>query len=81
MLYQYVFVKSDIDIPFGVFTLVPRSLLDFKSDGLIEDIRDSVLAVEIGDGDDSNLFNPTKRYTHCGAQYNVKIQMVAVLYM
>ncbi len=60
MLYQYVFVKGGIDVPFGIFNLFPRTLLDHNSDTLVEDIRDAVLAVETsGDNSNSVLFNPT----------------------
>ena len=59
MLYQYVFVKSGIDVPFGIFNLIPRTLLDLNSNTLVEDIRDAVLAVETG-GDNSVLFDPTE---------------------
>ena len=59
VLYQYVFVKGEIDTPFGLLTLYPRKLLDANSEEPIESIQGSVLAVDVN-GDDPGYFDPVK---------------------
>ncbi len=55
LLYQFVFVKSCLDGPFGIFTTYPRSLLDMDSDSESTPFP-GVLIVEEGE----NLFDPLK---------------------
>ncbi len=52
-----MFVKGEIDAPFGLLTQYPRKLLHVSSEDGIESVRDSILAVDINE-DDPGYFNP-----------------------